>query len=119
RFRNTILVYLNVDSTDLFRDQWLYVHSPELGTGRVTNFRNWAPELYGDAKTSILALEYWCYDEDPLWHEGDDKLIELASREIRSTGLIGSAHILPPPVEPLRPGFPLFSPSLKKKPQPL
>ena len=29
--------------------QWLYVHSPELGTGRVTNFRNWVPELYGDS----------------------------------------------------------------------
>ena len=50
-YRNTILVYLHVDGADLFPDQWLYVHSPELATGRVTNFRNWVPELYGDAKT--------------------------------------------------------------------
>ena len=30
RYRNTILVYLHVDGADLFPDQWLYVHSPEL-----------------------------------------------------------------------------------------
>lgn len=114
RFRNTILVYLNVDRTDLFRDQWLYVHSPELGMGRVTNFRNWAPELYGESLTSILALEYWCYDEDPLWREKDEKLIELASREIRTTGLIGSANILEGHVHRIRRCYPVYAQGYKK-----
>ncbi len=114
RFRNTILVYLNVDRTDLFRDQWLYVHSPELGMGRVTNFRNWVPELYRDAATSILALEYWCYDEDPLWRESEELLTERASREIRSTGLIGSANILAGQVERIRRCYPVYSQGYKK-----
>jgi protoporphyrinogen oxidase len=92
-FRNTILVYLNVEGTDLFPDQWLYVHSPDLKVGRVTNFRNWVPELYGSEKTSILALEYWCYDEDAMWHASEDELIRLASQEMRATGLIGQAAI--------------------------
>jgi protoporphyrinogen oxidase len=92
-FRNTILVYLNVEGTDLFPDQWLYVHSPDLKVGRVTNFRNWVPELYGSQKTSILALEYWCYDEDAMWHASEDELIRLASQEMRATGLIGQAAI--------------------------
>ena len=60
-----MLVYLNVADANLFKDQWLYIHSPDLGMGRVTNFRNWVPSLYGDSPNSILALEYWCYDEDP------------------------------------------------------
>jgi protoporphyrinogen oxidase len=114
RFRNTILVYLNVDSADLFRDQWLYVHSPELSMGRVTNFRNWAPELYGNSPTSILALEYWCYDEDELWRESEEKLIELASREIRATGLIGSANILAGHVHRIRRCYPVYAHGYKK-----
>ena len=119
RFRNTVLVYLNVDSTELFKDQWLYVHSPELGTGRVTNFRNWVPDLYGDAMTSILALEYWCYDEDPLWRESDEKLIERASQEIRTTGLIGSANILAGHVHRIRRCYPVYSAGYKKHLQPV
>jgi protoporphyrinogen oxidase len=93
-FRNTILVYLNVDSSDLFRDQWLYIHSSDLDTGRITNFRNWVPELYGKEKTSILAMEYWCYDKDAVWTSDDAALIEKAKREIVKTGLTKNAPIL-------------------------
>jgi protoporphyrinogen oxidase len=114
RFRNTVLVYLHVDSAELFQDQWLYVHSPELGMGRVTNFRNWVPELYGDAKTSILALEYWCYDEDSLWKESEESLIERASREMRATGLVGSASILAGHVYKIRRCYPVYSRGYRK-----
>jgi protoporphyrinogen oxidase len=119
RFRNTILVYLNVDSTELFKDQWLYIHSPELGMGRVTNFRNWAPELYGDSKTSILALEYWCYDEDALWHEDEKSLIERATREIRATGLVGSANILAGHVHRIRRCYPVYARGYKQHLEPV
>jgi protoporphyrinogen oxidase len=113
-FRNTILVYLNVDGTNLFPDQWLYIHSPELKTGRVTNFRNWAPELYGEQKTSILALEYWCYDEDALWSESEDQLVRLAGEEIRSTGLIGDARILAGQVFRVRRCYPVYRSGYKE-----
>jgi protoporphyrinogen oxidase len=113
RFRNTILVYLNVDRTDLFGDQWLYVHSPELGMGRVTNFRNWVPELFGNQLTSILALEYWCYDDDPLWSDSQENMIALAAREIRATGLIGDANILAGHVERIRRCYPVYAQGYK------
>jgi protoporphyrinogen oxidase len=93
KFRNTIIVFLNVDAVDLFPDQWLYVHSPELDTGRITNFRNWIPEIYGNEKTTVMAMELWCYDEDPIWKESNEHLIEKATNEIRDTGLIGKAEV--------------------------
>jgi protoporphyrinogen oxidase len=62
--------------------------------GRVTNFRNWVPELYGDKRTTILALEYWCYQDDPLWQEQDELLIERAKREMQATGLLKGANVL-------------------------
>jgi protoporphyrinogen oxidase len=109
RFRNTILVYLNVHSADLFKDQWLYVHSPELTMGRITNFRNWVPQLYREERTSILALEYWCYDVDPIWKEESDALIALATKEVRSTGLIGDAQISDGYVHRIHRCYPVYS----------
>jgi protoporphyrinogen oxidase len=92
-FRNTLMVYLNVDASDLFPDQWLYIHSEDLRTGRITNFRNWVPTLYGEERSTILAMEYWANDDDPIWSETDEQLIARAKDEIRSTGLIADAPI--------------------------
>jgi protoporphyrinogen oxidase len=93
-FRNTVLVYLHVDSESLFDDQWIYVHAPDLLMGRVTNFRNWVPELYGEKQSTILALEYWCYTVDALWTESDQQLIDRAKSEMQATGLLGGANVL-------------------------
>jgi len=93
RFRNTLVVFLRVESETLFPDQWLYVHSPELNTGRITNFRNWIPELYGEERSSIITLEFWCYDDDAVWGEDDSALISRARDELRRTGLVGDAPI--------------------------
>jgi protoporphyrinogen oxidase len=93
-YRNTVLVYLQVDSSDLFGDQWIYLHSPELRMGRVTNFRNWAPSLYGQERSTILAGEFWCNSADDLWNDSDERLIELAKSELASTGLLGKAPVL-------------------------
>ena len=109
RFRNTILVYLHVDASDLFPDQWLYIHAPDLQTGRVTNFRNWIPELYGTAKTTIVALEYWCFDGDPIWSESDEVLIARATDEIARAKLSGGAKVLDGRVVRLPRCYPMYA----------
>ena len=38
-------------------------------------------------------MEYWCYEADAFWTTPSEELIELAKREVRSTGLVGKAHI--------------------------
>jgi protoporphyrinogen oxidase len=93
-FRNTILVYLEVAQSDLCRDNWIYIHSPDLRAGRVTNFRNWSPQLYGDSPNTILALEYWCHDGEELWLKKDAELIALATREIIATALVKDAGLV-------------------------
>lgn len=93
KFRNTIIAYLNVHGKDLFPDNWLYVHSPDLGVGRITNFRNWSPTLLNDSPNSILALEYWCYDHNSLWNDPDEKIIAMAKQELICTGLNNGAPI--------------------------
>ena len=93
KFRNTIIVYLNVQAKDLFPDNWLYVHSSDLRMGRLTNFRNWVPQINKEQQSTICALEYWCYDEDGFWSWDNEKLIALAKEELQKTGLSGNAKI--------------------------
>lgn len=87
-FRNTILVYLEVDSIELFKDNWIYVHSPEVRLGRITNFRNWSKELNRDKKTTILCIEYWAFDNESIWKDQDKNIAELAKKEVRILKLI-------------------------------
>jgi protoporphyrinogen oxidase len=109
RFRNTILVYLRVEAAALFSDQWLYIHSGDVAVGRITNFRNWVPELYGDLEFSVLALEYWCYDEDALWSEADEALIRRAENEVKKIGLLGSAVVSAGHVARVRRCYPVYA----------
>lgn len=91
-FRNTTLVYLEVDSAELFEDNWIYIHSPKVLHGRITNFRNWCPGIIRGKSTSILCLEFWSFNEDELWKASDDFLTDLAQKELRVLGLIGDHH---------------------------
>ena len=93
KFRNTVLVYLRVAAKSPFPDQWIYVHSPQLKTGRITNFSNWVPSLAQGQSDTILCLEYWCNDEDGLWSEADAALVSLATNEIYQTGLVPAGKV--------------------------
>jgi protoporphyrinogen oxidase len=119
KFRNTILVFLKVNAIDLFPDNWLYIHADNLLTGRITNFRNWSQQLYGEEKSSILALEYWCYDEDEIWTRDNEKLIELAGDEMRKTGLIGDAEIVDGHVHRVKSCYPVYNCGYKENLKPI
>lgn len=114
KFRNTIIVYLRIDRSQVFPDQWLYVHSPELRTGRVTNFRNWAPEICRDLPFTILALEYWCDDADEDWRAADETLIDRARREIVATGLVVAEDVSEGKVVRVPRCYPVYSRDYKR-----
>jgi protoporphyrinogen oxidase len=109
RYRNTILVFLRVEASDLFPDQWIYVHEPAVDVGRITNFRNWAAALYGNMTSTILALEYWCNNEDDIWALPDDALIVKAAAELRQIGLIGTAEVTAGHVERIGRSYPVYA----------
>ncbi|WP_128547329.1 FAD-dependent oxidoreductase [Larkinella soli] len=112
-YRNTILIYLKVEGENLFPDNWLYIHSKELQTGRITNFSNWVPEIINGEKASILVMEYWCYDTDPVWTQPDAELIDMAKRELRQTGLIADAPVSEGHVRRLARSYPVYSKGYK------
>ena len=114
KFRNTILVYLQILDNSPFPDQWIYIHSTNLRSGRITNFRNWVPDILNGKPETILCLEYWGYDEDKIWNTSDDKLIELATNEICQTNLVQYESILNGKVIRVPKCYPVYHTGYKK-----
>ncbi|MEO0556882.1 MAG: NAD(P)/FAD-dependent oxidoreductase [Bacteroidota bacterium] len=92
-YRDFLIVTLVVDAPDLFPDNWIYIHSPEVEVGRIQNFKNWSPEMVPDASKTCLGLEYFCTRGDGTWTMPDEDLIALAKRELAEIGLSGDAVV--------------------------
>ena len=119
KFRNTILVYLKINDQNLFPDQWIYVHSAEMKTGRITNFSNWVPTINQNKKETILCLEYWCNDEDPQWTADDQKLIDTAINDISLSTLVNKKAITEGKVIRVPKCYPVYSSGYKDNLKPI
>ena len=94
RHRDMLVVGLMVRRAELFPDNWIYVHSPDVKVGRIQNFRNWSRDLVPDTKTSSLGLEYFCSDGDALSSMPDGELVDLARRELAVLGLADASEVI-------------------------
>jgi protoporphyrinogen oxidase len=92
-YRDYFTVGLIVNQPDLFPDNWIYIHAPEVKVGRIQNFKNWSPEMVPDARKTFLGLEYFCNAGDALWNMSDDALIQLGARELETMGLARAADV--------------------------
>ena len=93
KYRDFLTVCLIVNKAELFSDNWIYVHDPEVKVGRIQNFKNWSPHMVPDPTKSSLGLEYFCTEGDELWTLSDAELIELGKRELDRIGLVSPADI--------------------------
>lgn len=86
-YRDFLTVCLIVNAEELFPDNWIYVHDPNVKVGRIQNFKNWSPDMVADPSRTSLGLEYFCTEGDDLWTMSDADLVELGRREIDHIGL--------------------------------
>ena len=86
-YRDFLTVCLILEREQLFQDNWIYIHDPEVQVGRIQNYKNWSPEMVADPRKTGLGLEYFCNEGDALWTMSDADLIELAKRELAKLGL--------------------------------
>lgn len=87
KYRDFLIVGLVINQKDLFPDNWIYIHSPDVKVGRIQNFKNWSDDMVPDLNKSCVGMEYFCNIGDDLWTMDDAELIELAGREIEALGL--------------------------------
>jgi protoporphyrinogen oxidase len=93
-YRDFVIVALVVDHPALFPDNWIYIHSPGVSVGRIQNFKNWSAEMVPDPNSTVLGMEYFCFQGDPLWSKSDEELVALATGELESLGLAGGARVI-------------------------
>jgi len=93
RYRDFLTVALMIDKTDVFADNWIYIHDPSVKVGRVQNFGSWSPEM-APAGMTCLGLEYFCFEDDGLWTMSDEELIALATREVAKVGLVAATDVV-------------------------
>jgi protoporphyrinogen oxidase len=93
RYRDFLTVALVVDGEDLFPDNWIYIHEPDVRVGRIQNYRSWSPWMVPDPAKACVGLEYFCFAGDDLWTMSDDDLVDLASAELDQLGLASKSKV--------------------------
>lgn len=94
KYRDFLTVALMIKSDDLFPDNWIYIHDPNVKVGRVQNFRSWSPEMVPDESIACVGLEYFCFEGDGLWSSADADLVELAKKEMATLGLCKPENVV-------------------------
>jgi protoporphyrinogen oxidase len=108
RHRDFLIVGLIVERAQLFPDNWIYVHSPEVHVGRVQSFKNWSPDMVDDPAVSFIGLEYFTNRGDALWSRSDEELIELGASEARTIGLFSPDEVRAGTVVRMPKAYPVY-----------
>ncbi len=94
KYRDFLIVTLVLDHADPFKDNWIYIHSPQVKVGRIQNFRAWSKEMLPDQNTASIGMEYFCQQGDGLWNMSDVELRDLASKELEKLGLAKATDVI-------------------------
>ena len=113
-YRNNVFVYFKIKNANVFPDQWIYINAKENDICRVTNFRNWAPTLYGKNDYTVLTAEYFCSAEDRVWKNDDKTNISLARRDIVKTKIVKPKEIVDAKVIKMSKSYPVYKIGYKK-----
>jgi protoporphyrinogen oxidase len=87
RYRDFLTVLLVLNEKNIFPDNWIYIHEPDVRVGRIQNFRSWSPWMVPNDTDGSIGLEYFCFEGDDLWTMKDDDLVKLATDELVHIGL--------------------------------
>lgn len=108
RYRDFLIVTLLVRGANLFPDNWIYVHAPDVSVGRIQNFNNWSPEMSPDPEITCLGMEYFCSEGDALWNNSDTELFLRARRELEQLGLARGREIQDGSILRVKKAYPVY-----------
>jgi protoporphyrinogen oxidase len=108
KYRDFLMVCLIAEDTDLFPDNWIYVHEPGVKVARIQNPANWSADMTPDTSKSSIALEYFCNEGDEMWLTADVELIALASSEIEAIGLAAADKVIDGCVYRVAKAYPVY-----------
>ena len=110
KFRNTLLVYVKVKAEKIFDDQWIYINSNDIKSGRISNFNNWKQN--NKSKYTILCFEYWFNDDDEIWNN-NSKIIEITKNDIRRLNILKIKDVQDFKIIPIKKCYPIYDSEYK------
>jgi protoporphyrinogen oxidase len=108
RYRDFITVALMLRRPDVFPDNWLYIHTPDVFVARIQNYKNWSAAMVPRSGETCLGMEYFCTEGDALWSMSDAALADLARTEIQRIGLARSEDVFDAAVLRQRKAYPVY-----------
>ncbi len=115
RYRDFLTVAVVLDGEDLFPDNWIYIHDPNVNVGRIQNFRSWSPWMVPDPSKACVGLEFFCFAGDELWETDDDELVQLGMRELEKLGLAKASQLEFGFVERVPKAYPMYDAEYDKR----
>lgn len=94
RFRSFMVVNIVLNQKDIFNDNWIYIHSPEVRMGRIQNYKNWSHYMVKDLSTTTLGLEYFVTEGDALWNLSSEQMIDFSMNELETLGIARRNHLI-------------------------
>jgi protoporphyrinogen oxidase len=113
-YRDFLAVVVIVNKQELFPDNWIYIHDPDVKLGRIQNFKNWSPNMVPDSSKTCLGLEYFCFENDGLWSMSDRDLIDLGKRELETLGLVTASDVDDGVVVRIQKAYPVYDATYKE-----
>ncbi|MBI4516663.1 MAG: NAD(P)/FAD-dependent oxidoreductase [Deltaproteobacteria bacterium] len=111
RYRDYLTVVLIVKREQMFPDNWIYVHSPEVRLGRIQNYKNWSPDMVPHPSRTSLGLEYFLWDKDPEWTWSREQLMDLGIRDCVTIGLVNPSEVEDATVVRMTKAYPVYDQS--------
>lgn len=100
RYRDFIIVGLLVRRLSLLeedgstlKDNWIYIQEPDVKVGRLQIFNNWSPWLVSRRDRTWIGLEYFCNENDDLWHLPDERITRLGIEEAVRIGILDADDV--------------------------
>ena len=113
-YRDFLVVALILDRTNLFPDNWIYIHTPGVKVGRIQNFNNWSAAMVPEAGRTCLGMEYFCFEGDGLWSRSNADLVTLASRELEALGMAKATDVVDGTVVRMPKAYPTYDAAYKE-----
>ncbi|MEE9165014.1 MAG: NAD(P)/FAD-dependent oxidoreductase [Nitrospinota bacterium] len=108
KYRDFLIVALIINQSDVFPDNWIYVHDKSVRVARIQNFKNWSPYMVPDQNKTCLGMEYFCFEGDDLWVMPDKELIELGRKELETLSLVKGFEVKDGAVVRMAKAYPIY-----------
>jgi len=108
RYRDYLTVVLIVKREEVFPDNWIYIHAPEVKMGRIQNYKNWSPEMTPDPSRTSLGLEYFLWEKDEEWDWPRERLVKLGVQECVRIGIVEPSEVEDGTVVRMKKAYPVY-----------